>query len=124
MRKERTERYRSASELANDIENYLKGTPLIAGPLSNLYRLKKFSRRNKVLVGGAFAVVVVSLIGVVVSMIFAIGQSRARAEAQSIADFLQNDVLATTGLGHRKDQEVTVRNGSALRHPPLYFDNY
>ena len=42
MRKERTERYRSVSELADDIENYLKGTPLIAGPPSTVYRLKKF----------------------------------------------------------------------------------
>ncbi|UCG57348.1 MAG: serine/threonine protein kinase, partial [Phycisphaerales bacterium] len=30
MRKERVERYRSASELADDIENYLNGAPLIA----------------------------------------------------------------------------------------------
>ncbi len=56
MRKERSERYRSASELADDIENYLKGTPLIAGPLSNVYRLKKFARRNRAMVGGTFAV--------------------------------------------------------------------
>jgi non-specific serine/threonine protein kinase/serine/threonine-protein kinase len=35
MRKERAERYRSASELADDIENYLNGAPLVAGPPSS-----------------------------------------------------------------------------------------
>ncbi|MCK5174370.1 MAG: serine/threonine protein kinase, partial [Planctomycetes bacterium] len=44
MRKEPNERYRSASELADDINNYLKGSPLIAGPESAAYKLKKFIR--------------------------------------------------------------------------------
>jgi len=95
MRKERAERYRSASELADDIENYLKGAPLIAGPLGTGYKMKKFVRRNSVLVGGITAVLFVLVVGVVVSTIFAIGQARARAEAQLIADFLENDVLGS-----------------------------
>jgi len=95
MRKERSERYRSASELADDIDNYLKGAPLIAGPPGTGYKLKKFVRRNCVLVGGIAAVLVVLVAGVVVSTIFAIGQARARAEAQLITDFLEKDVLAS-----------------------------
>lgn len=47
MRKECTERYRSASEFADDIKNCLKGAPLLAGPPSTAYRLKKFVRRNR-----------------------------------------------------------------------------
>src|SRR5436190_22866663 len=42
IRKDRTERYRTAQELADDIKNYLAGKPLIAGPESARYRLKKF----------------------------------------------------------------------------------
>ncbi|HCO96548.1 MAG TPA: hypothetical protein DIU00_21850 [Phycisphaerales bacterium] len=95
MRKERAERYRSASELADDIENYLKGAPLIAGPPGTGYKMKKFVRRNCVLVSGIAAVLVVLIAGIVVSTIFAIGQARARAEAQLIADFLENDVLGS-----------------------------
>ncbi|MBN2208165.1 MAG: tetratricopeptide repeat protein, partial [Candidatus Coatesbacteria bacterium] len=104
MRKDRAERYRSASELADDIENYLKGEPLIAGPPGTGYRLRKFVRRNRILVGGIAAVLVVLLAGVVVSTVFALGQARARveadnarAEAQLIADFLENDVLGSAG---------------------------
>jgi len=39
MRKERTHRYRSASEFADDIKNYLHGNPLIAGPESVSYQI-------------------------------------------------------------------------------------
>jgi serine/threonine protein kinase len=106
MRKERSERYRSASEFADDIENYLNEAPLIAGPLSNVYRLKKFLRRHKALVGGVAAVLVVSVIGTIVSVVFALGQARARSESQVIANFLTNDVLAS--VGEVKGREATA----------------
>lgn len=47
MRKNPVERYGSASDLAHDIENYLQGTPLIAGPPGVIYRMKKFVSRNR-----------------------------------------------------------------------------
>jgi len=93
MRKERSERYRSASELSDDIENYLKGAPLMAGPPTAGYRLRKFLRRHKALVGSVAAVLAVSVIGTIVSVTFALGQARALAKAELIADYLQTDVL-------------------------------
>jgi len=106
MCKERSERYRSASEFADDIENYLKGAPLIAGPLSNVYRLKKFVRQNHMLVGGVASVLVVLVAGIAVSTIFAIGQARARTESQAITDFLRTGVLGT--VANAKVGEATV----------------
>ncbi len=47
MRKERSRRYRSAAELADDIQNYLDGAPLSAGPESTLYLVSKFVARNR-----------------------------------------------------------------------------
>jgi len=95
MRKERAERYRSASELADDIDNYLKGVPLMAGPPTNVYRLKKFVRRNRALVTGVAAVLIMLITGVVGIAIFAIKAERRHAETQLIADFLENDVLGS-----------------------------
>ncbi len=46
MRKDRSRRYRSASELADDIQNYLSGAPLIAGPETAVYRVKKFVQKH------------------------------------------------------------------------------
>ena len=110
MRKERTERYRSASELADDIENYLKGAPLLAGPPSNVYRLKKFVRRNRALATGVAVVLTVLIAGIVVSTVLAIGQARARAEAQAVADFLSNDLLASVDPARGKGRDVTIRS--------------
>ncbi|MHC4489755.1 MAG: serine/threonine protein kinase, partial [Planctomycetota bacterium] len=109
MRKERAERYRSASELADDVENYLNGTPLLAGPPSTIYRLKKFVRRNRASVTGIAAVLAVLIIGVVVSTILAIGQARARAEAQLISEFLKGDVLDSAPRSIM-GREATVRD--------------
>jgi non-specific serine/threonine protein kinase/serine/threonine-protein kinase len=46
MRKASSERHRSASELADDIENYLNGAPLIAGPPGTGYKLINIATRT------------------------------------------------------------------------------
>ena len=109
MQRERAERYRSASELADDVENYLKGAPLIAGPPSTMYRLKKTVRRHKAVVAGVVAVLIVSLIGTVVSLIFALGQARARAQAQGVANFLTDDLLAFADPFKLQGQKLTIQ---------------
>ncbi len=106
MRKERIRRYRSASELADDIQNYLKGNPLIAGPESTMYLISKFMRRKRGLVAAVAAVLVVLITGIVVSTILAIGQARARAEAQLIADFLEKDVLGSADQANLDETTV------------------
>jgi parallel beta-helix repeat protein len=63
MRKERAHRYRSASELADDIQNYLDGAPLIAGPESAAYRIKKFVRRHRLQLA-TICIIVGMLIGI------------------------------------------------------------
>jgi tetratricopeptide (TPR) repeat protein/tRNA A-37 threonylcarbamoyl transferase component Bud32 len=110
MRKERSERYRSASELADDIENYLNGDPLIAGPPGTGYKLKKFVRRNSILVGGITAILFVLIAGIVVSTIFAIGQARARAEAQDVSNFLTTSVLSAVNplRGGQKETALSI----------------
>jgi len=110
MRKERELRYQSASELANDIRNYLSGIPVIAGPESAAYRLKKFVQRHKALVTGAAAVIFVLFGGIIVSTVFAIGQARARAEEQAVSDFLQNIVIASLNPLHVGGREITNRS--------------
>jgi serine/threonine protein kinase/tetratricopeptide (TPR) repeat protein len=79
MRKERDRRYRSPSELADDIRNYLSGRALLAGPESNGYRAKKFLRRHRgpVLAG---AMVVLALVGGVVGT--SVGMMRANDAAE------------------------------------------
>jgi serine/threonine protein kinase len=106
MRKDRSERYRSASELADDIENYLNGAPLIAGPPTTLYRLNKSVRRHKALMAGTLAVLIVSIVGTIISAGLAIGQARARADAEAIATFLKGGVLEA--IKNVESYEVTI----------------
>jgi len=110
MRKERSERYRSASELADDIENYLKGVPLIAGPPSTVYKLKKFVRRNRALVAGVAAIVVVLAAGVVISTLFALRAQRQARISDAVSTFLCNDLLASVMPDRGKGRDVTVRS--------------
>jgi tetratricopeptide (TPR) repeat protein len=100
MRKERAERYRSAAELADDIENYLQGNPLIAGPPGALYRVRKFTRRHQTSVVATAAVFLMAVVGAIVSLVFAIGQARALdrqaralAENEAMVSFLRTDIL-------------------------------
>ncbi len=110
MRKERSDRYRSASELADDIENYLIDAPLIAGPPSTIYRLKKSVRRHKTFVAGSLAVLAASLIGTIVSTIFAIGEGHALAEAKAVSDFLQFSVLNSLDPFKVSGRQITIRS--------------
>ena len=102
IRKDRTRRYRSAAELSDDVQNYLNGAPLIAGPESTLYRLKKSIHRNRALVISIFTVLAVLLAGIVASTVLAISADNSRAEAerqarisQAVSDFLRNDLLGS-----------------------------
>jgi serine/threonine protein kinase/Flp pilus assembly protein TadD len=126
MRKERAERYRSASELADDIVNYLNGVPLIAGPPGTGYKLKKFVRRNRVLVGGIVLVLVVLIAGVVVSTIFAVGQARALTENKLVVDFLKNDVLGSASQANVSQATISYlldagsqKLGDKFKNKPL-----
>jgi len=73
LEKDRTRRYETANELARDIERHLGDEPVVAGPPSTVYRLRKFIRRNRALVTSITVVLVVLVAGIVVSTIFAIG---------------------------------------------------
>jgi len=108
MRKERSERYHSASELADDIENYLNGEPLIAGPPSRIYRSKKFVRRHKTLVTGISAVLAVLLAGVIVSSLLAIRAQRQADISNRVLNFLTNDVLMSADRTRARSWQVTL----------------
>jgi serine/threonine protein kinase/tetratricopeptide (TPR) repeat protein len=114
MRKDRTRRYRSAAEMSDDVQNYLNGAPLIAGPESSMYRLKKSIRRNRTLMTGIAAVLVVLIAGIVVSTVLAISADRARAEAERQARISQAVVFFLTDvlLGYvaPENPEVTVHS--------------
>lgn len=76
-------RYASASDLAQDIERYLKGEPLHAAPRSARYRLRKFMGRHRVPLCVGAGLSLLLLVATVVSTWQAVRATRAsNAEAR------------------------------------------
>ncbi len=63
LRKEPQRRYRSAEDLARDIDKHLDGMPVIARPDTLGYRATKFVGRNRAAVAGASAVMCALVLG-------------------------------------------------------------
>jgi non-specific serine/threonine protein kinase/serine/threonine-protein kinase len=78
LEKDKSRRYTTAAEMAADIRRHLKDEPITAHPPSTIYQLRKFARRNKGLVAGIVATIVVLLLGVIGT---SIGMVRARHAA-------------------------------------------
>jgi serine/threonine protein kinase len=106
LEKDRTRRYESAAALANDVEAYLRGDAIAAGPPSAVYRLRKFSRRHRVLIGTSAAVVLALVIGLIATLLAlrqaqiarrsaeanAIVAQREAARAKVVSDFLEQTI--------------------------------
>jgi serine/threonine protein kinase/WD40 repeat protein len=81
LEKDRTRRYESASALARDIERHLRDEAVEACPPSAAYRLRKFARKNRVVLSTAAAFVALLVIAAGVSAWLAVQARRAEATA-------------------------------------------
>jgi serine/threonine protein kinase len=106
MEKDRTRRYASVGELGADIIRHLKDEPVVAGPPGTAYRVKKFIRRHKAFVTGIAAVLIVSVIGTIVSVIFALGKIDALSQNKAIAEFMKNDILEPLAAENYKPANI------------------
>ncbi len=95
LEKDRSRRYQSSSDLAADIHRYLNDDPVAARPASALYQLRKFSRRNKAIVGGVTVAFAALLVGTIVATWQAVHARREADRALNIKGFL-GDVIAGT----------------------------
>jgi serine/threonine protein kinase/Tfp pilus assembly protein PilF len=64
LEREPAARYRSAGDLAEDLERWLEGRPIIARPVSPPVRIWRWSKRNPKLAGSLAAALVLGIIGV------------------------------------------------------------
>jgi WD40 repeat protein len=99
MRKDRCRRYRSASEMADDIHNYLNGRPLIAGPETAVYRVKKFVHKH----AGSVATVVLVAAAIILGLIASTAMYL-RAE-----DARKKEVIARTQAEQANKKEALAR---------------
>ncbi|MEM7202286.1 MAG: bifunctional serine/threonine-protein kinase/formylglycine-generating enzyme family protein [Planctomycetota bacterium] len=83
LAKDKQLRYGSAAELADDLQRWLATEPVLARPQTTFYHIAKFARRNKALVGGVAATLLVAIVGAIVATSYAIDAFAANAELQT-----------------------------------------
>lgn len=81
--KDRSRRYPTASQFADDIERYLNDDPVEATPPSRLYLFRKFACRNRGLLIASMAVLATLLIGIVTTSYAAKTAYKLKAQAES-----------------------------------------
>ena len=112
LRKDPDRRYATAAHLAEDLERYLDGRPVLARPHSLIYRASRFARRHRLALAAA-AIVVATLVGYTVLSVqharemeqAAAREQQEAAKAREVADFV-------VGLFEASDPNV-VQNRDA-----------
>ncbi|MEM7755845.1 MAG: serine/threonine-protein kinase, partial [Planctomycetota bacterium] len=114
LEKDRSRRYQTAAAVADDLERFLAGEPLQAGPPTTAYRLSKFARKHRGPIGvvAMFAIVVAAM-----TVTSVLGWSRAATNAKqaelardyeaNLRTFLVHGVLDAADTD-RLGPEVTV----------------
>ena len=103
LEKDKARRYASAGDLGADLRRYLAHEPIRARPASALYQLVKFARRHRALVAGTGATVAALVLGLVGTILFAIGEARQRTQAE------QNARAAERNAGEANDEKHKAR---------------
>src|SRR5262245_4266005 len=86
LEKEPSKRYASALELAEDLRRFQAGEVIGARQATRLEWAGKFVRRHKALVGALAGIFGALLAGTIVSVLFALGESRQRQRAEDSAE--------------------------------------
>jgi tetratricopeptide (TPR) repeat protein len=113
LRKEPERRYDSAGQLADDIQRFLDGRPVLASPDSLRYRTRKFVGRHAI-AAGAGAAVIVAIVGGLAATAWqarVAERERRRAERQ----FTAVRGLAQSVLGELHDAVTALPGSTAAR---------
>lgn len=86
LEKDKARRYQSAADFAADVRRYLSAQPITARPASAMYRLRKFTQRNKPIVGGVAVAFLALAASAGVAIRQAIIADHARAEEHSLRE--------------------------------------
>ena len=123
LEKDRTRRYATANALAIDLERYLHHETVLARPPSQVYRLRKLVRRNRLVFLSGAAVAAALLLGTIISTIMFVkerearsSEARLRTEAELREQASHVASLVTQG---RFDQADKLAAGLPLDKPSV-----
>ena len=102
LEKDRTRRYDSPAQMAEDVQRYLLSEPIVARPPSFVYRLKKVTRRHRFAVATAASTLALLIVG-----IFATSTQMLRAQKAETATGLKAEE-ARQEAGKARTAEATA----------------
>ncbi|MFT5288765.1 MAG: serine/threonine protein kinase/WD40 repeat protein [Planctomycetota bacterium] len=89
LEKDKDRRYESVGTLVDDVRRYRELKPIAARPPTTWYQLKKFTQRNRAMVGGAVTTALALVVGAIVAVLFAVNATHhagVAREAQTHSD--------------------------------------
>jgi serine/threonine protein kinase/tetratricopeptide (TPR) repeat protein len=112
LEKERSRRYETASGLATDLQRYLTNEPVVAGPPSTSYHLRKFVRRNRglLLLAGALGAMLIVGGGALLAVRAEASRGRAAREARATAA-----AIAAVGTARERIDEAWLLTEDPVR---------
>jgi len=108
LEKDPSRRYQHASTLADDLRRYLRDEPITARPATAFYSIRKFARRNRVLVAAAVFIVLTLIAAVAVTGTALVRANAATATSERINQYLR-------GLLQLDPAVIRNRDMTALR---------
>ena len=122
LEKDRTRRYETAAGFAQDIQRHLHYEPVLAGPPSAVYKLRKFVRRNRNGVIAGASVAAALLLGLALSTL---GSERGREDYRRVVEELSEERVSVAeakarlaALGH--PARPAPPSGTAIRRVWAY----
>lgn len=118
LEKDRARRYQTASELGDDVRRHLSDEAIEARPVSRIYRLKKFVRRNRLVVG-FLALLAMSVVALAAGSAAILRERDAKSaalaranqetqKAREVTAFLRS-ILSEADPNHSRGPDYTVR---------------
>ncbi len=121
LEKDRERRYDTANALAAELNRYLEGEAVQAGPPSAGYRLGKFLRRNKGPVIGVAAVIAALVLGIIGT---GIGLVWANAEAEIARKAEQEQTRLAIEASQERDEAQAARLEAEDARRTIEYNSY
>ena len=109
LEKERERRYPSAVALAEELDRFLNGEMVLAGPPGAWYRFTKLWRRHRVALMTIVGVLSALVLGTTVSLVYALRAERSRRETEEARLLAESRLIEL----HTKQQALEISNQEA-----------
>ncbi|MDP2138773.1 MAG: protein kinase, partial [Candidatus Didemnitutus sp.] len=108
LEKDRSRRYGTAHELADDVRRHLRQEPVVARPPTRLYRAQRFVARNRLACASTVAIALALILGTIISVHQALRATKAEQVARTERDTARNaeraEALARADAQRRQEQ--------------------